>query len=150
MDLAARRPWDVIVVGGGIAGAGVLREAARCGLRALLVEKGDFASGTSSRSSKLVHGGIRYLQHGHWRLTRESLRERDRLLREAPGLVEPLRFVRVLYRGESRWLYRGAFLVYGLLAGRRQHRFRPPAAVLRGTPGVAAEGLVGGYEYMEA
>src|SRR5215210_4632018 len=91
------RDWDVIVVGGGIAGAGVLREAVRSGRRALLVEARDFAWGTSSRSSKLVHGGIRYLQHGHWRLTRESLRERDRLLREAPGLVEPLDFLRPVY-----------------------------------------------------
>src|SRR5687768_9083771 len=144
------RTWDAIVVGGGIAGVGVLREAARCGLRALLVEKGDFASGTSSRSSKLVHGGIRYLQHGHWRLTRESLRERDRLLREAPGLVEPLFFVRPVYAHESRWLYRGAFLAYGLLAGRRQHRYYNAAAVRRLAPSLTSEDVVGAYGYMEA
>lgn len=150
-ELAApAAPWDVIVVGGGIAGAGILREAVRCGLRALLLEGRDFASGTSSRSSKLVHGGIRYLQHGHWRLTRESLRERDRLLREAPGLVEPMTFVRALYRNESRWLYRAAFLAYGILAGRRQHVYRRAPEVLRMAPSLAPDGLTGGYEYMEA
>jgi glycerol-3-phosphate dehydrogenase len=145
-----RKSWDVIVVGGGIAGAGILREAARCGLRALLLEGRDFASGTSSRSSKLVHGGIRYLQHGHWKLTRESLRERDRLLREAPGLVEPLMFIRAIYQDENRWLYRGAFLAYGLLAGRRQHEYLRAADVLRTSPALAPRGLRGGYEYTEA
>jgi glycerol-3-phosphate dehydrogenase len=150
-ELAApRERWDVIVVGGGIAGAGILREAARCGLRALLLEGRDFASGTSSRSSKLVHGGIRYLQHGHWKLTRESLRERDRLLREAPGLVEPVDFVRTIYEHENRWLYRAAFLAYGLLAGRRQHTYHRAADVLRTAPMLEPRGLVGGYTYREA
>src|SRR5688572_26871756 len=146
----AGTPWDLIVVGGGIAGAGVFREAARRGLRTLLLEGRDFASGTSSRSSKLVHGGIRYLQHGHWKLTRESLRERDRMLREAPGLVEPLKFVRAIYRHENRWLYRSAFLAYGLLAGRRQHVYLHAADVLRTATALEPRGLRGGYEYMEA
>ncbi|MBA3471080.1 MAG: FAD-dependent oxidoreductase, partial [Herpetosiphonaceae bacterium] len=69
--------WDVIVVGGGITGAGILREATRAGLRALLIERQDFAWGTSSRSSKLVHGGLRYLAQGHLQLTRESVAERE-------------------------------------------------------------------------
>src|SRR6476469_10048468 len=86
-------PWDLIVVGGGITGAGVAREAARCGLRVLLVERRDFAWGTSSRSSKLVHGGVRYLRQGRLRLVRDEVRERERRLREAPGLVEPVGFV---------------------------------------------------------
>jgi glycerol-3-phosphate dehydrogenase len=146
----AGNPWDLIVVGGGIAGAGVFREAARRGVRTLLLEGRDFASGTSSRSSKLVHGGIRYLQHGHWRLTRESLRERERLLREAPGLVEPLFFVRPVYARESRWLYRVAFAAYGLLAGRRQHRYYSAAAVRRLAPSLTSEDVVGAYGYMEA
>jgi glycerol-3-phosphate dehydrogenase len=148
---AARQTWDLIVVGGGIAGAGVFREATRRGLTTLLLEGGDFASGTSSRSSKLVHGGIRYLQHGHWRLTRESLRERDRLLREAPGLVEPLFFVRPVYRDEgSRWLYPAAFLAYGMLAGRRQHTYYNAKAAERLAPSLRREGLTGAYGYMEA
>src|ERR1043166_7907118 len=81
--------FDLIIIGGGITGAGILREAVRTGASVLLVEQGDFASGTSSFSSKLVHGGLRYLKTGQWRLTRESVRERQRLLREAPGLVNP-------------------------------------------------------------
>ena len=144
-------PWDVIVAGGGIAGAAVFREAVRRGLRALLLEGRDFASGTSSHSSKLVHGGIRYLQHGHWRLTRESLRERDRLLREAPGLVEPLYFVRPVYRHEpTRWQYPAAFAAYGLLAGRRQHRRYSAAETLHFAPALVRDGLLGSYGYMEA
>src|SRR5512134_2710060 len=79
--------WDLIIVGGGITGAGILREATRLGLRALLVEANDFASGTSSRSSKLVHGGFRYLKNGQVKLTYESVRERERLLHEGRGLV---------------------------------------------------------------
>jgi glycerol-3-phosphate dehydrogenase len=151
-ELAARRePWDVVVAGGGIAGAGLFREATRCGLATLLLEGRDFAWGTSSRSSKLVHGGIRYLQHGHFRLTRESLRERDRLLREAPGLVEPLLFLRPIYAWErSRWIYPAAFAAYGLLAGRRQHTYHAAAELVRRAPGVSGEGLLGAYGYMEA
>ena len=80
--------WDMVIVGGGIIGAGVLREAARRGLKALLLEQRDFAWGTSSRSSKMVHGGLRYILQGDIQLTRESLQERERLLREAPGLID--------------------------------------------------------------
>jgi glycerol-3-phosphate dehydrogenase len=86
------QPWDVLIIGGGITGAGILREASRAGLRALLVEAHDFASGTSSRSSKLVHGGFRYLKNGQIKLTFESVRERERLLNEGRGLVNPLGF----------------------------------------------------------
>jgi glycerol-3-phosphate dehydrogenase len=151
-EIARRRePWDVVVVGGGIAGAAVFREAVRHGLQALLLEGSDFAAGTSSHSSKLVHGGIRYLEHGHWRLTRESLRERDRLLREAPGLVEPLYFVRPVYRDEpARWRYTAAFAAYGLLAGRRQHTRYSAKQTLRFAPALAREGLAGSYGYLEA
>src|SRR5574341_2616546 len=84
-------PWDLIVIGGGITGAGILREATRAGLRTLLVEAGDFASGTSSRSSKLVHGGLRYLRNAQIGMTLASVHERERLLREGRGLVTSLR-----------------------------------------------------------
>ena len=89
--------FQLIVIGGGITGAGIVAEAARRGLRALLVERNDFASGTSSGSSKLVHGGLRYLAGGHWRLTLESVRERNRLLRERAGLVELQPFLMPVY-----------------------------------------------------
>src|SRR4030081_1689716 len=86
-------PWEVLVIGGGITGAGILREATRLGLRTLLVEQRDFAWGTSSRSTKLVHGGLRYLRQGKLLLTAQAVRERERLLREGPGLVEEMGFL---------------------------------------------------------
>ena len=92
---------DILVVGGGIAGAGVALEAARRGLAVMLVEARDFAWGSSSRSSKLVHGGLRYLREGAFGLTRESVRERGRLLADAPGLVEPQRFLLGHYEGRK-------------------------------------------------
>src|SRR5215217_6101984 len=95
------RPWDVIVVGGGIVGAGIAREAAQQGLSVLLVEQGDFSSGTSSRSSKFVHGGLRYLKNGDVRLTYQSVNERQRLLREGAGLVTPTTFLLTHYAGGS-------------------------------------------------
>src|SRR5512133_562025 len=94
----ARENFDVRVIGGGITGAGVARDAALRGLRVALVERDDWASGTSSRSSRLVHGGVRYLEHGHLHLVFESSRERRTLLRIAPHLVRPLRFTWPVYR----------------------------------------------------
>lgn len=97
-------PFDVVVIGGGIAGAGVARDAAMRGASVALFEKGDFGSGTTSRSSKLVHGGLRYLELFDFALVRESLRERETLGRLAPHLVRPLRFLIPVYRGGSRRL----------------------------------------------
>ena len=85
-----QQTWDLLVVGGGIQGAAIAREAALRGATVLLVERLDFAAGTSSRSSRLVHGGVRYLEKGHFALLREALHERERLLRLAPHLVRPL------------------------------------------------------------
>src|SRR5215475_3207006 len=85
--------FDIAVVGGGINGVGIARDAAGRGLRVVLIEQNDLASGTSSASSKLIHGGLRYLEHGQFRLVREALREREVLLRAAPHLIRPLRFV---------------------------------------------------------
>ncbi|HET58561.1 MAG TPA: FAD-dependent oxidoreductase, partial [Deltaproteobacteria bacterium] len=93
--------WDIIVIGGGVTGAGILREAVRLGFRTILLEQADFAWGTSSRSSKLVHGGLRYLREGRIFLTKASVEERQRLLLEAPGLVEPLGFLLPLYQGRN-------------------------------------------------
>src|SRR5580700_12188222 len=91
--------FDLLILGGGITGAGVALDAVLRGLRVALIDKGDFASGTSSISSKLVHGGLRYLEHGDFRLVYEALHERARLLRNAPHLVRPLRFVLPSYDG---------------------------------------------------
>jgi len=92
--------FDLVVVGGGITGCGVLLDAAQRGLRVLLVERGDIASGTSSRSSKLVHGGLRYLKQMQFRITRLACRERDRMLRLSPHLVHPIRFLYPASRGD--------------------------------------------------
>src|SRR6266849_4916193 len=97
----ARPPLDgerfqVVVIGGGINGVAIARECARAGRRTLLLEQHDFASGTTSRSTRIIHGGLRYLEHGEIGLVRESLRERDRLLQQSPHLVRPLRFLLAL------------------------------------------------------
>src|SRR6267142_1038138 len=92
-------PFDVLVIGGGINGVGIARDAAMRGLRTALVERADLASGTSSRSSKLIHGGLRYLEQGHVRLVLEAVRERERLQRLATHLVSPQEFIVPLYRG---------------------------------------------------
>src|SRR5258707_12017364 len=93
----AGEEFDVLIVGGGILGAGIVRDAALRGLRAALIDKGDFASGTSSASSKLIHGGFRYLEQGAFRLVAESCRERAILQRIAPHLVRPLPFLFPVY-----------------------------------------------------
>ena len=94
--------FDVVVIGGGMAGAGIARDAALRGYRTLLLERKDFAFGTTSRSSKLIHGGLRYLELFDLGLVRESLAERERLQRLAPHLVRPLPFVVPVYRGAKR------------------------------------------------
>jgi glycerol-3-phosphate dehydrogenase len=142
----------VLVVGGGVTGAGILLEAARRGLRALLVERGDFASGTSSRSSKLVHGGLRYLKEGKIGLARESVREREELLRDAPGLVEPIRFLMPHYPGSKpgRAALSLGLAAYDAFAGRRQHRFVDRDEALRLVPILAEHRLQGAHVYLDA
>jgi glycerol-3-phosphate dehydrogenase len=112
--------YDLLVVGGGINGVAIARDAAGRGLQVLLCEKGDFAAATSSASSKLVHGGLRYLEHGDFRLVRESLAEREVLLRMAPHLVRPMRFVLPQGPGSRpRWLVRAGLFLYDRLGGAR-------------------------------
>ncbi len=146
------RSWDMIVIGGGITGAGILREATRLGLRVLLLEQRDFAWGTSSRSSKLVHGGLRYLSQGQPRLTYESVRERQFLLENAPGLVDPLGFLLATYKGDrpGRFLFSIGLALYDAMAGEWAHRFLPPEKFLLLAPRVRQEGLVGGFHYVDA
>jgi glycerol-3-phosphate dehydrogenase len=148
-------PFDVLILGGGITGAGVALDATLRGLRVALIDKGDFASGTSSVSSKLVHGGLRYLEHGDIRLVYEALHERRRLLRNAPHLVRPLRFVLPFYR-EARvppWKWRLGLSLYDLLAGAGNLSRSQPHSVeqlRREFPSLHATGLLGGASFYDA
>jgi glycerol-3-phosphate dehydrogenase len=144
--------WDLVIIGGGITGAGILREAVGMGLRALLVEQRDFAWGTSSRSAKLVHGGLRYLQQGHLLLTRESVMERERLLIEAPGLVEPLWFHMPVCkgRGPGRGKLGMGLSVYDLLSHKWRHKYYGSDDFLSRVPPIRQDGLIGGYAFFDA
>jgi glycerol-3-phosphate dehydrogenase len=133
------RPVDLLVIGGGIHGAAVARDAARRGLAVVLAERGDLAEGTSSRSSKLIHGGIRYLETGQFSLVREALAERRILLRTAPHLVRPLPFVLPFHRDARRpaWLVRAGLALYDRLAGAGRDAPGVLPAHRRLTPGEA-------------
>jgi glycerol-3-phosphate dehydrogenase len=146
------QPWDLLIVGGGITGAGILREAARLGLKALLVEQRDFAWGTSSRSSKLVHGGLRYLKQGKLGLTWASVRERQELLHEGPGLIDPLGFLLSVYKGDfpGRWTFALGLTVYDLLALRWDHGYYSPQDFEMLAPHVSRKNLEGGFRYGDA
>ncbi len=149
------RTFDLLVIGGGITGCGIAREAALSGLTVALVEKGDFASGTSSRSSRLIHGGVRYLEHGHLHLVFESSHERRSLLRLAPHLVRPLAFTWPVYEGARipRWKLGAGLWLYDLLALFRnvgRHHRLSRAAVLEREPRLAPDGLRGGAAYFDA
>jgi glycerol-3-phosphate dehydrogenase len=151
----ARDTFDVLVVGGGITGAGVARDAAMRGLRTALVEQDDFASGTSSRSSRLVHGGVRYLEHGQLALVFESSAERRTLQRIAPHLVRPLAFVWPVYAGARvpRWKLAAGLMLYDLLALFRnvgRHERLGADGVVAREPRVRREALVGGARYWDA
>ncbi|HWM77132.1 MAG TPA: FAD-dependent oxidoreductase, partial [Methylomirabilota bacterium] len=135
--------FDAVVIGGGMAGAGVARDLALRGASVALFEKGDFASGTSSKSSKLIHGGLRYLELFDFRLVRESLREKKTLERLAPHLVRPLPFLVQVYRGSKRGLItvRIGMWLYNLLTpGKQTERFRviPPVEALALEPSIQA------------
>lgn len=113
-------PVDLLIIGGGINGTGIARDAAGRGLSVILCEKDDLASGTSSKSSKLIHGGLRYLEYGEFRLVREALIERETLLRSAPHLVEPLRIVLPHHKGlRPKWMLRFGLFIYDHLGGRK-------------------------------
>jgi glycerol-3-phosphate dehydrogenase len=144
--------WDLVVIGGGISGAGVAQQAARRGWSVLLVEQRDFAWGTSSRSSKLVHGGLRYLKEGDLKTTLHSVRERQRLLREAPGLIEPQSFLFADCPGRKpgRWLMQAGLTVYDLMAGQRSHFYADLATTQALAPGLAPPGLRGALVFQDA
>ncbi len=151
MDITGPQNFDLLVIGGGINGAGIARDAAGRGLKVCLVEKADLAGATSSASTKLVHGGLRYLEHYEFRLVRESLIERERLLAIAPHIVWPLRFVLPHDKGlRPRWLLRLGLFLYDHIGGRK---LLPPARSidLRLPPHarVLEARLTNGFEYSD-
>jgi len=151
----AAGPVDVLVVGGGIVGAWVALTAARRGLKTALVEKGDFASGTSGKTSRLIHGGLRYLRQFRFGLVRQAARERDRLLRIAPTLVKPLTFLIPVYRhrGPGRWQLRVGLWLYDALSKDKtlpRRRWLSPAEALGLEPALARSGLVAAALYSDA
>ncbi len=145
---------DVLIIGGGITGCGVARDAAMRGLKVALVERDDFASGTSGRSSRLIHGGIRYLEQGQLHLVHESIRERQILLRIAAHLVKPLAFTWPIYKGArvGKVKLSAGLLVYQLMAvGRsRKHSGLNAAETLDREPSLKSVGLTGGAVYYDA
>ena len=148
--IARREPWDIAVIGGGATGAGIAVDAASRGYRVVLLEQSDFGKGTSSRSTKLVHGGVRYLQQGNIPLVMESLKERGRLLQNAPHLVSNLEFVVPNYLWWEAPFYGVGLKMYDLLAGR--HGFGPSKIlsrneVLKHIPMLEQDGLRGGVVY---
>jgi glycerol-3-phosphate dehydrogenase len=155
-SLAEAPARDVVVIGGGATGLGVALDAAARGLSVALVEAEDFAKGTSSRATKLVHGGVRYLAQGKLRLVREALRERALLLRNAPHLAQPIPFVLPVYGARGRWLdrwfYGSGLMVYDLLAGSERlgrTELLDAEAASRLAQGMQTRGLAGAIRYWD-
>ena len=149
------RSFDVIVIGAGINGAGIARDAAMRGLKVLLLDKGDLASGTTAWSTRLIHGGLRYLEHGEIGLVRESLRERERLLRVAPHLVRPLPMLIPVYKNARRGMFmiRAGMVAYDLLSfgkSLKRHRMLSREEAIRRARGLDTEGLRGAALYYDA
>jgi glycerol-3-phosphate dehydrogenase len=144
--------WDIIVIGGGITGAGIFNMAAQKGLKVVLLEAHDFAFGTSSRSSKLIHGGIRYLKNRQFDVVRESVTERERLIRESDSLVDPLAFIFPAYKDNTHETLqmRLGVIAYDLMAPKWQHDYLSEAAVERSLPALNKRHLIGGVQYYDS
>src|SRR5690242_21305921 len=147
--------FDLVVVGAGINGAGIARDAALRGLKVLLVDKGDIGGGTSAGSTRLIHGGLRYLEHFEFGLVRESLRERETLLKIAPHLVKPLPITIPIYKHNKRGpaTIRAGMIFYDLLSlGKSlpRHRMLSRAETLKRWPGLNPDGLLGSALYHDA
>ncbi len=154
LDRLASEQFDAIIIGAGINGAGIARDAAMRGLRVLLLEKGDIGEGTTAWSTRLIHGGLRYLEHCEVPLVRESLRERELLFRNAPHLVKPLHFIVPIYETGKRppWLIRLGMLGYDTLSFDRSvpgHRMLNADATIQRAPGLNAHGLRGAATYYD-
>lgn len=155
VDRLTAKPYDVLVIGGGITGAGIARDAAMRGFRTALIEAKDLGAGTSSHSSRLIHGGLRYLEQGQFRLVHEATRERRTLLRIAPHLVRPLAFIFPVHQGDRvpLWKLAAGMLLYDLLAplrNVRRHRILGKRRLLAEEPMLRERGLVGGAKYYDA
>src|SRR5262245_818530 len=154
-DSLATDHFDVIVIGAGINGAGIARDAAMRGLKVLLIEKGEPGMGTTVASTRLIHGGLRYLEHLELDLVRESLREREVLLRIAPHLVRPLPMLIPIYKNARRgvWMVRAGMIAYDALSFDKslpRHRMLWSAEARAKVPGLNREGLVGAAFYYDA
>ncbi|MCB1378125.1 MAG: glycerol-3-phosphate dehydrogenase/oxidase [Alphaproteobacteria bacterium] len=146
--------FDIIVIGAGINGLGIARDAARRGLRVVVLEKDDICSGVSAWSGRLAHGGLRYLEHRDFALVRESLRERERMIQLAPHLVKPLRLLMPFYAHNRRptWLIRLGMIIYDVLSFDKKtggHEILNTEATRRRFPGMAAQGLGGAAVFTE-
>lgn len=150
--LARSEPWDMLIIGGGITGAGIAREAARRGLAVLLIEQKDFAWGTSSRSSKMVHGGLRYIASGDYKTTLLSVRERERMLSEASGLVNEMHYVMPHYKGKfpPPWIFNTLLRVYDGLAGKRYFEYFKKDAFLKLNPHIKQDKFLGASQFSDA
>lgn len=150
-----KEQYDVLVIGGGINGAAIAHMSALNGLKTALLEKGDFASGTSSKSTKLIHGGLRYLENFEFDLVRESLRERHVQLHSSPHLVQPLKFIIPVYKTDKRpmWMMRLGVWLYDFLSGKyviEKHQQLSVDQVCKEVPGIERKGLLGGVSYSDA
>jgi len=144
--------WDIIIVGGGITGAGTLLMACKAGLKALLVEQQDFAWGASSNSSKMVHGGLRYLGSGQYGLTKDAVTERQRLLEELPGLVDPLQFLMGHYKEQfpGPFIFNSLLAIYDWIGGKKNHQYVAKGISDFYAPGIAKQGLQGATQFADA
>ncbi len=151
-DSLQRATYDVAVIGGGITGAGIALQAAQLGLSVILLEQKDYAWGTSSRSSKMVHGGLRYLAQGDFRLTRHSLQERERLLRELPELVARKTYLFPIQKGKfpGRWAMKMVLWLYDTLAGIRDHHWLSLSNLRQRLPNLRLDSLTGAMSYTDA
>jgi len=150
--LTKSEPWDMLIIGGGITGAGIARESARRGLSVLLTEQKDFAWGTSSRSSKMVHGGLRYIASGDYKTTLLSVRERERMLTEAGGLVNEMHYVMPHYKGKfpPPWIFNTLLRVYDRIAGKRYFKYFKKDAFLRLNPNIKQDKFLGASQFSDA
>ncbi|MGA2503343.1 MAG: glycerol-3-phosphate dehydrogenase/oxidase [Anaerolineales bacterium] len=144
--------WDVVIIGGGITGAGILRQCVHSGLKVILVEADDFASGTSSRSSKLVHGGMRYLRNAQVRVTLESVTEREYLLKQGRGLISRLGFIYPILPGDHMpgWVFGAGLVIYDLMAHQWSHRSYDNDDLRELCPSLTAPLMHGGFRFFDA